>query len=111
MKVPGKRTEWSRFTELFNTTYTGRETRLAVFERQNEVTNDYWIENGLPLVGVDVETHCGARNVRIRVGELSHSVPNAIKISFTFATADGEDGLDIVDADGRTTVLRLEKPA
>lgn len=108
MEKQEQTTEWSKFTQLFNTEYTGRETRLGVFDRQNGVMNDYWIEDGLPLVGVDVENHCGSRNVRIRVGDLSHYVPNAIKMSFTFAAAEGEDGLEIMDAEGRTTVLRLE---
>ena len=111
MEKQATTTEWSKFTKLFNAEYKGQETRLCLFDNQNGVKNDYWIEGGLPLVGVDVETDRGAPNVRIRVGNLSHSVPNAIRISFSFSAAADEDGLEIVDAAGRTTVLRLERPA
>jgi hypothetical protein len=39
---------WTYFLKFYNEQNKGRATRLGVFENEN----DYWLENGLPLVGI-----------------------------------------------------------
>ncbi len=103
------RPEWAKFSEVFNEVYIGRATRLGVFERNHDLTTDYWLENGLPFVGVGIDNHGELPEVRITVGTLSHAVTDAVSLSFKL-TADGEDdGLDVQDREGRTTILRFEK--
>ncbi len=91
------RPEWAKFTEVFNEKYNGRATRLGLFERQHNITTDYWLENGLPFVGVGIDNQGELPEVRISIGTLSHAVTDAVSLSFKL-TADGEgDGLEVQD--------------
>ena len=109
MKNNSNGSYWSEFIELFYNRYRGRPTRLGVFEPDNDITNDYWIESGLPLTGLDLDTHGGLPVLRVTVGEFSHEVANALKVTFTLSASGEEDGIDILDGNGRTTVLRIEE--
>ena len=85
----------------------GRPTRLGVFETSAGVANDYWIEDGLPLVGLDAYLNKGRTRVDILFENYTHSIDNAAKL----VEVDGDEtdhGLDISDAEGNTTLLRFE---
>ena len=102
--------DWTEFLNFYASQNAGRRTRLGVFELDRDVVNDYWIEDGLPLVAVDTEKNADGRlDVRIMLGEMVHDISDAIKIT-THLTASGfEDGLDILDRGDRVTILRFEK--
>lgn len=101
--------EWSRALQFFSKENSGRPTRLGIFEPNRTAADDYWVECGLPLDGVDIEAHEGRLDLQLFLGTLDHMVRNVVKLSWQMTASGDEDGLDILDADGRTTVLRFEK--
>ncbi|MGE3467533.1 MAG: DUF5335 family protein [Pyrinomonadaceae bacterium] len=85
-----------------------RPTRLGVFKNDSAVVTDYWLEDGLPLVGIDIDTHGDMPAIQIMLREFQHTVKGVthLRVHFTF---DGdEDGLDITNSEGNTTILRFE---
>jgi hypothetical protein len=100
---------WTKLLNYYSKQYEGRRTRLGVFELKGNVVNDYWLEGGLPLVGLTAEHGNGHDTVIISMGELTHIVENAIKLTFHCTSSGHEDGVDILDRDNRTTILRFEK--
>jgi Family of unknown function (DUF5335) len=100
--------EWNKYLRFFSEQNEGRPTRLGVFEPNSGAAADYWLECGLPLVGVDLDTTGGALTLQIIAGSLTHEVKNAVKVTYQITAAGDEDGLDVLDADGRLTVLRFE---
>lgn len=111
MKAAKRQHEWKKFLQFFSEQNAGRPTRLGVFERSSDVVNDYWLENGLPLVGIDIDTKKELPSVEITVGSFTHEVKDAVKLLFHFSLAGDEDGADISCANGQTTVLRFENKA
>jgi hypothetical protein len=104
------RNDWTTFLNFYTGQNAGRRTRLGVFELSRDVVNDYWIEDGLPLVALDAETTDeGRRAVRIMVGEMAHDVRDAIKLVVHLTSYGYEDGIDLLDRDNRVTLLRFEK--
>ena len=108
MRAAKKRHEWAKFLTFFNEQNAHRPTRLGVFERKSDVVNDYWLENGLPLIRLDLDAEGELPSVKILVGDLNHEINDAVKLLFHFNLAGDEDGLDILCADGRTIILRFE---
>lgn len=108
MKPAKKEHEWAKFLMFFSEQNSGRPTRLGVFERSGDVVNDYWLENGLPLVGVDIDPKKELPSIQITVGDLTHEVSDAVRLQFHFSLAGDEDGIDISCATGQTTILRFE---
>jgi len=100
---------WSMFVDAYSSLNAGRRTRLGVFEMHKDVVRDYWTEDGLPLVGLSVEADRATHSVQIMVGEMTHEVRDAIKLTVHFTNTGYEDGLDILDRDHRMTILRFEK--
>ena len=108
MKASTKEHEWTKYLKFFGEQNAGRLTRLGVFEKNNDVVNDYWLESGLPLLGLDVDTRAELPSVQIIFGDLTHEVNDAMRLDFHLGHTGDEDGIDISAADGRTTVLRFE---
>ncbi len=100
--------EWAKYIRFFGEQNAGRPTRLGVFERNGDVVTDYWLENGLPLTSIDIDTKKELPWVQITVGTFTHEARNAVKLEFQFSLSGDEDGINITDADGRSTVLRFE---
>ena len=71
------------------------------------IANDYWIEDGLPLVALDTYTNNGKTRVDIVFESFTHTIEGVTRLS---EIGDkGEDpGLDIAEEAGRTTVMRFE---
>jgi len=111
MKAATRQHEWTKFLKFFSEENAGRPTRLGVFERNNEVVNDYWLENGLPLVGVDIDTKKELPTVQITVGSYTHEVNNAVNLVFHLSLDGTEDGIDLSCANGQTTIMRFETKA
>ena len=108
MKAATRQHEWTKFLKFFSEQNAGRPTRLGVFERSGDVVNDYWLENGLPLTGIDIDTKKELPSVQITVGNFTHKVDSAVKLLFHFSLSGNEDGIDISCANGQTTVMRFE---
>jgi hypothetical protein len=105
MNAAAKQLYWSNFLKFFSQQNNGRITRVGVFENGN----DYWLEDGLPLRGVDVDMNGESATIEIMLGEdFTHTVKNAGEIKMTFSLSESNDGLDITDAEGGTTILRFE---
>ena len=102
-------TTWEPFLRLYSETNEGRPTRIGVFERREDELTDYWLESGLPLVGIDSDHTNGDRSVQIMVGEMTHTIQDAKRITFHVDAGTGTDGIDVVGSDGRVTILRFEE--
>lgn len=108
---------WSVFLKLFSLQNNLRRTRLGVFEGAPGALIDYWIEDGLPLEAIDVDTRgANAPTVEIMLGSvekpdthrMTHTVQNARLIRILLSGGGEADGLEIEDAERRTTILRFE---
>lgn len=95
---------WSEFLKFFSEQNEGKRTRIGVFEEGN----DYWLESGLPLTGVDVDTRSDRPAIEIVLGTFTHTARDVVSMKFLFSESGEEDGLDLTGADGKTTILRFE---
>jgi hypothetical protein len=108
--------EWSRFIDLFLERNSGRPTRLGVFVEEARGTQDFWVEDGLPLNSVTVEPGTSSADVEMMFGDKSdsdkkaftHIIKGARSIRFGLGFGNTDDVLEITDLKGRTTVLRFE---
>lgn len=103
MNAVEKQHIWTNFLTFYGEQNAARTTRLGVFEDEN----DYWLENGLPLAGLDIDTRGDAPTVEIMLENFTHIVKNAKKLTMHFSLDGSDDGLDITDAEGKTTILRF----
>lgn len=100
-----KKHTWTNFLNFYNVENSGRATRLGVFENGN----DFWLEDGLPLAGIDFDEHGDSMTIEIMLGdEMTHTIRNVRNVQMNFSLDEINDGLDITDAEGRTTILRFE---
>jgi hypothetical protein len=119
MKTERSNDNWKTFIELFSVRNKNRPTRVAVFEGAPGDMSDYWIEDGLPLAGIDVDTHDPeSPSVEIMLGDgkgdtrhLTHTVNNARFAKILLSASSEADGLEIEDSEGRRTILQFEKYA
>lgn len=98
---------WKEFLRKFSMRHRGERTRLGVFEINDGVVNDLWIEDGAPLVGIDIDTKEGRQTIGISFEHFRHSIENVWVIN----RVNGEQvdgGLDIQDSEGKITALRFE---
>jgi hypothetical protein len=103
-----KQHDWNARLRAFNSEHAGMSTRLAVFEPRDGAVNDYWLENGLPLNEVSFEEHGGRMTAEILLDGFTHVVANADRVELIYGRDGSDSGLNVVDTDGRTTVLRFE---
>lgn len=100
-KQPG----WTKYLKYYGKQNNNRPTRLGMFENGN----DFWIEDGLPLRGIDVDARGGTPTIEIMLGgEFTHTIKNARNVKITFSLDEMNDGLDITRAEGKTRILRFE---
>jgi len=102
------RPEWKEFLKSFSTRHRGARTRLGVLEMRHGVVNDLWIEDGLPLVGIDVDSKQRRQTIDIVFEHFRHSIENVSKITQVNDSEEIGEGLDIQDDEGNTTALRFE---
>jgi len=99
---------WRAQLTIFSEENLGRPTRLGVFEPATEGMMDYWLENGLALREVVLEEHNGSRSIEIILDGFTHTIRQAKRLELLFGD-EPEDGLNVIDAYGRTSVLRFEE--
>lgn len=104
MENERRRYNWKSIFKFFADENGGRLTRLGVFEGGD----DYWIESGLPLTGIVVDERGELPAVEIVLGDYTHTVRNAMEAKIVLSHSGEEDGLDIKDSAGATTILRFE---
>lgn len=91
------------FLKFYNEQNAGCITRLGVFD--NGI--DYWLEDGLRLNGIDFDSH--QNSISILLGDvMTHTVKNVKTVKISFSLNELNDGLDITDTEGKTTILRFE---
>jgi hypothetical protein len=100
-------TKWPLFLQEYGAQNKGRPTRLGVFEMPNGIANDYWIEDGLPLVALDTYTSDGKTRVDIVFENYTHSINGVTELAEVGGKGT-DSGLDIAEEAGRTTVMRFE---
>jgi hypothetical protein len=103
----------SRFSEINQ----NRPTRLEVIGQVGNFERDYWMEDGLPLLGIDVDLK-GYESPRIQImlssksNDLSHftHVISRVKSVVVELDYNGQfDGLHIEDIEGARVILRFEE--
>lgn len=108
MKPTRSEHSWEAFLRFYNEQYKGRKTRLGVFERHGDVTNDYWLESGLPFVGIDLDPTADRPSIEVLLDGYSHTISNVAGLDAHFSHEGDEDGLDIRHEDDTSTILRFE---
>ena len=114
---PKQKHNWNAYLKLFLDQNVGRRTRLAVFEGTPESLTDYWLEDRLPLVGLDMDVH-GPNGPQVQImlqrtldgrpEHMTHVVDGARFMKFTLSATGDSDGLEISNGRGETTILRFE---
>jgi hypothetical protein len=100
--------EWPEFLKSFTEKNAGRPTRLGLFKKKDSVVDDYWLEDGLPLVGIDIDESQAGPGLEILLGSYTHSIDDAVELKVAGEPGSAEEGIDIVASNGVTTVLRFE---
>ena len=120
MNATMKQHSWAAFLKLFTEQNRNRPTRLGVFElRDGGEIIDYWIESGLPLTGIDLDEKGvnGLPDIQILLGDrtqmdpslnMTHRVNAVRSVKFVLGCDGTADGLEILDAERNTSVLRFE---
>lgn len=109
---------WRAYFREFNRRNLARPTRLGVVKTVNSM-EDTWIEDGLPLGGVDLNGESSnAPSVEIMLGRegaseesMTHTIPGVRMVSIRLSADGTQDGLDIEDEKGAATLLRFEQGA
>jgi len=117
MKAATKQDNWAPFLALFDEQNRQRPTRIGVFEGPPGAMADFWLENGLPLAGLDIDARDGTGlNIQIMLGDsrlgpnhMTHVVKGARSLKVLLSSSDNGDGLEIEGSDGMTTVLHFEE--
>lgn len=104
MTAAGTRHKWEEMLRFFTQQNIGRNTRLGTFEGGQ----DYWLESGLGFQGIDLDGRGDLPSVQISLDGYTRSVDNVTGLSFRLGHTGEEDGIDITDRDGNTTLLRFE---
>jgi hypothetical protein len=102
---------WGSFFKDFGERNRARRTRLSVVRMEDGVEEDFWIEDGLPLTGLDFDPDGeDAPSVQIMLGgesagarNLTHTVCCVNRLSH-----EPGGGLEFESDDGSKTVLRFE---
>ena len=93
-----------------------RPTRLEVLGPGRDVETDFWLEDGLRLAGVDLNTD-GERGTCVEImlqapsnsskNHMTHTVAGVKRLELE--TTDGRDAaLEIEDGEGRVTIMYFE---
>lgn len=99
---------WATFLQFYSDQHKGRKTRLGVFENTGDVVQDYWIEDGMPLLGIEVDLKDELPVIEIILDSYSHSINDARSLKVHYSLEGDEDGVDITGNDGKIAILRFE---
>ena len=108
MNAPIQQADWSNFLKYYSEANKDRPTRIGLFEKIADVTDDYWIEDGLPLCDIGLDLKNGTPVIEIMLEGYTHVVRGVRKIRPTYSIDGSEDGLDLIGPGETTTILRFE---
>lgn len=108
MNTQSIRKEWTDFLKFYGDKNADRPTRIGLFELDGDVATDYWIEDGLPLKGIDVDFEDNLPVIEIMLEGVTHVVRNVRHMRPIYTFDGAEEGMDITAQDGTTTILRFE---
>ncbi|HMQ03116.1 MAG TPA: hypothetical protein PKD26_04300 [Pyrinomonadaceae bacterium] len=108
MHTQEQRPDWSGFLRYYTGANMGRPTRIGLFEKTSDVTNDYWLEDGLPLRGLDLDFKNGMPVIEIMLEGYTHVVRGVRSIRPIYSIDGTEDGIDLIGPGETTTILRFE---
>lgn len=111
-----ERLSWQSDLAAFGKRNNMRPTRLEVLGPAGEVESDFWLEDGLLLAGVDLDTD-GERGACVEImlqapsaltkNHMTHTVAGVKRLELE--TTDGRDAaLEIEDGEGRVTIMYFE---
>jgi hypothetical protein len=104
MSYNNKLNNWQHFLEFYCEENAARPTRLGVFEDNN----DFWLEDGLGLQGIGLDSRSPTPTIEIMLDGYTHIIEDVREMKANFSTVGNDDGLDFTDAKGTTTILRFE---
>ena len=99
--------KWMSFLNDFSEANQNQPVRLATFENISGVTNDYWLVDGLALLGFELGNRENAAVVEIKLDGFTHVARDVRTIRAVLSLDGSEDGLDLVGP-RETTILRFE---
>lgn len=108
-----------KFLELFLAENRYRPTRIGVFEGKPGDMEDYWLEDGMPLGGLDIDPDgIAGPDIEIMLGNntpdgphMTHRISGTRFVKITLSVSGDADGLEITNSKGETTVLHFEDTA
>ena len=107
-----KKADWTTF---FNNLSKRRFEWMTEVEVLGDKGGDQTLSNGLPLNGITVETVGDRTCIDISVGETTdnhqtHNIVNPMRVAFLAGDDMHGDVVDIEEADGTKTLIRLTEP-
>ena len=107
---------WQADLVAFGKRNNMRPTRLEVLGPAREVESDFWLEDGLLLAGIDLDTD-GESGTCIEImlqtpsasskNHMTHTVTGVKRLELE-TTDDRDAGLEIEDGEGRVTIMHFE---
>ena len=107
---------WQSDLAAFGKRNNMRPTRLEVLGPAGEIEADFWLEDGLLLTGLDLDTD-GERGTCVEIMLQAPSASSKNHMTHTVAglkrlvleTTDGHDGgLELEDEEGSVTIMHFE---
>ena len=114
MKSEEQKARWKSHVEEFNRQNKARPSRLGIITPGDRM-EDYWLEDGLPFAAIGLENGGSAPVIEIMLGaegdaerSVTHTVRGVKTLTLRLTDDGSDDGLDVADAEGTTTLLRFE---
>ena len=117
MRVDVERHAWQTFLAEFGERNKLRSTRLEVIGKSGETGTDFWLEDGLPLIGTSLDTD-GEDGPHVEImldgarshdsSHLTHAVARVRRVGYEAGDAERDNALEVEDKDGNVTILRFE---
>ena len=107
---------WKSDLAAFGKRNNLRPTRLEVLGQAREVESDFWLEDGLLLAGIDLDTDTESGTcVEIMLqaaspsskSHMTHTVAGVKRLELE-TTDDRDSALEIEDGEGRVTIMHFE---
>ena len=107
---------WQADLAAFGKRNNMRPTRIEVLGPARDVESDFWLEDGMRLAGVDLDTD-GERGTYVEImlqapstsskSHMTHTVTGVKRLELE--TTDGRDeALEIEDGEGKVTIMHFE---
>jgi hypothetical protein len=107
---------WQSDLAAFGKRNNLRPTRLEVLGPAREVESDFWLEDGLLLAGINLDTD-GERGTCVEImlqtpsasneNHMTHSIAGVKRLELE-TTGERDAALEIEDRDGRVTIMHFE---